>query len=68
MPGVEKDTSLQQRAPCRAKLQIDKPSTWSKAVEIGYSPARDLIQNHVGMGFSIVCRMAEGQGLAFDDE
>jgi len=60
------DTSLQQRLPRRAKLQIDKP-TWAKVIEIDYSPARHLIQNHVGMRFSIVCRRVEGQGLAGDD-
>jgi hypothetical protein len=67
MLGVEKDTSLQQRVPRRAKLQIDK-LMWSKVVEIDYSPVRHLIQNHVGMGFSIACRRVEGQGLTLDDD
>lgn len=67
MLGVEKDTSLQQRIPRRAKLQIDK-LTWSKVVENDYSPVRYLIQNHVGMGFSIVCSRVEGHGLTLDDD
>ena len=36
---------------------------WSKVVEIDYSPARYLIQSHVGVGFSMVYRRVEGQGV-----
>ena len=63
---VEYDTSSHNRVPSCAKLQINK-TTWSRAVEFDYSPARPLIQNHVVMGFSIVYRRVEGKGLALDD-
>jgi hypothetical protein len=38
-----------------------------KAIEIGYSPARYLIQNHVCTVISIICGREERRRLALDD-